>query len=69
MHYPFSVIALKKTGSENRGERNQEGVNSDRTWSRCDREVRDGVYSRAAGLLRQRCRTYRTASPYWRQPS
>ncbi len=43
------------TGSENRGERNQEGINSDRTWSRCDREVRYGVYSRAAGLLRQRC--------------
>jgi len=44
-----------KTGSENRGERNQEGINSDRTWSRCDREVRYGVYIRAVGLLRQRC--------------
>ena len=29
-----------KTGSENRGKRNQEGINSDRIWSRCDREVR-----------------------------
>jgi hypothetical protein len=33
------------TGSENRGERNREGINSDRTWSRCDREVRYGVYA------------------------
>jgi len=57
------------TGSENRGERNQEGINSDRTWSRCDREVRYSIYSRAAGLLRQRCRNHRTASPCWRQLS
>jgi len=55
------------TGSENRGERNQEGIHSDRTWSRCDREVRYGVYIRAVGLLRQRCGRYRTASPLWRQ--
>jgi len=58
-----------KTGSENRGERNQEGINSDRTWSRCDREVRYGVYSRAAGLLRHRCEGHRTASPLLRQLS
>jgi len=55
------------TGSENRGERNQEGINSDRTWSRCDREVRYGIYSLAAGLLRQRCGDHRTVSSLWRQ--
>ena len=56
-----------KTGSENRGERNQEGINSDKIWSRCDREVRYGVYSGAAGLLRHRSRNHRTASPLYRQ--
>jgi len=59
MHYPFSMIALRRD-QRTEGERNQEGINSDRTWSRCDREVRYGVYSRAAGLLRQRCKDHST---------
>ena len=68
MHYPFSMIALRRD-QRTEGERNQEGINSDRTWSRCDREVRYGVYSRAAGLLRQRCKDHRTVSPFPRQLS
>jgi len=53
------MIALRRD-QRTEGERNQEGINSDRTWSRCDREVRYGVYSRAAGLLRQRSKDHST---------